>query len=70
MGGIFFDDFDEKAPLDGFAFASACGASFVASYVPLVQRRKDTPFTAAEKHWQQLRRGRCVMVCVMVCDGV
>lgn len=30
------------------------------AYLPIVKRRKDTPFTAAQKEWQQLRRGRYV----------
>eukprot|EP00850_Spirogloea_muscicola_P007633 SM000039S14463 [mRNA] locus=s39:362027:363994:+ [translate_table: standard] len=32
----------------------------VPAYIPLVERRKDTPYTAEQKQWQQLRRGRYV----------
>ena len=37
-----------------------CAESFIAAYAPIVEKRKDTPFTEAEKQWQQLRRGRYV----------
>ena len=30
------------------------------AYVPLVERRKDMPFSEEHKAWQQLRRGRYV----------
>jgi len=30
------------------------------SYVPIVERRKDIPFTEAHKNWQEVRRGRYV----------
>ena len=30
------------------------------SYLPLVERRKDLPFTEAQREWQQMRRGRYV----------
>jgi coproporphyrinogen III oxidase len=36
----------------------SCGDAFLPAYVPLVERRRDTPFTAEHKHWQEIRRGR------------
>jgi coproporphyrinogen III oxidase len=32
--------------------------SFVPAYVPIVEARKDAPYTEEQKRWQQLRRGR------------
>lgn len=60
IGGIFFDDLHDRDPERIFAFSSECAAAFVPSYVPLVERRKDLPFTEEHKRWQQLRRGRYV----------
>ena len=30
------------------------------TYLPIIQKRKDMPWTEREKQWQQLRRGRYV----------
>lgn len=62
VGGIFFDDLDETvADADNtFAFIQDCLKSFLPSYLPIMQKRKDMPFTAKEKEWQQVRRGRYV----------
>lgn len=60
VGGIFFDDLHDRAPEDLFLFASDCARAFVPAYVPLVKRRKDLPYTDANKRWQALRRGRYV----------
>lgn len=43
-----------------FAFIRSLGDSFVASYVPIVERRLGTPYTATQRRWQLLRRGRYV----------
>lgn len=37
-----------------------CANSVVPAYIPIVEKRKDTPFTEEHKAWQQLRRGRYV----------
>ncbi|KAI2611634.1 coproporphyrinogen III oxidase [Hypoxylon fragiforme] len=62
VGGIFFDDLDETvADADNtFAFIQDCLKSFLPSYLPIMERRKDMPYTAKEKEWQQVRRGRYV----------
>lgn len=62
IGGIFFDDLDEteKDQEDLFAFCQSCLNSFLPSYLPIIEKRKDMPFTEKEKAWQQLRRGRYV----------
>ena len=62
IGGIFFDDLDEqeKDQENTFAFAQTCCKAFLPSYIPIITRRKDMPFTEKEKEWQQIRRGRYV----------
>lgn len=60
IGGIFFDQLNhiEKGTL--FSFVKDCAGSFSDAYLPVVKRRKDIPFTKAQKHWQQVVRGRYV----------
>ncbi|KAF9917958.1 Coproporphyrinogen-III oxidase, partial [Modicella reniformis] len=60
IGGIFFDDLDDKPIDELFSFVKDCGNGFLKQYVPIVERRKDMPFTMEDKQWQQLRRGRYV----------
>ncbi|KAF2840376.1 coproporphyrinogen III oxidase [Patellaria atrata CBS 101060] len=62
VGGIFFDDLDEttKDREQLFAFVTEALAAFLPSYLPIIEKRKDLPYTEAEKQWQQLRRGRYV----------
>lgn len=57
VGGIFFDHL--RDPLDEhFAFQQDLAASYAASYLPILERRKDTPFGPAEEEWHLRRRGR------------
>lgn len=37
-----------------------CGNAFSKQYVPIVEKRKDMPYTEEMKQWQALRRGRYV----------
>ena len=60
VGGIFFDDLNDRPADEIFAFSKDCANAVVESYVPLVARHKDDAFTSEEKDWQQLRRGRYV----------
>jgi coproporphyrinogen III oxidase len=41
-------------------FGRACGDAFIEAYMPIVEKRKNTPYTEANKHWQEIRRGRYV----------
>lgn len=42
-------------------FLSAeCAGSVIPAYIPIIERRKDTPFNEEQKAWQQVRRGRYV----------
>lgn len=37
-----------------------CANSVIPAYMPIIEKRKDMPFTDKHKAWQQLRRGRYV----------
>ena len=60
IGGVFFDDFHAPGFAQSFAMKRAVGDAFLDAYVPIVERRRDTPFTGAERDWQLYRRGRYV----------
>jgi coproporphyrinogen III oxidase len=60
IGGIFFDDFNELSFENSFALQRAVGDSFLQAYLPIVQRRKDTPYGERERDFQAYRRGRYV----------
>ena len=60
VGGIFFDDLEEPGTAEVFSFVSSCAHAVVPSYVPIIAKNKNKPYTAKEKLWQQLRRGRYV----------
>jgi coproporphyrinogen III oxidase len=59
VGGIFFDYLEEDLE-SLFAFVRACGAAFLDAYPPIVQRRKDEPYTDQQRAFQEFRRGRYV----------
>jgi coproporphyrinogen III oxidase len=59
VGGIFFDYLEgdlEKT----FAFVRDAGDAFHDSYAPVARRRKDEPYSEAQKEFQEYRRGRYV----------
>ena len=61
IGGIFYDHQrpDQEKNIDFWMnFGKACGETFSKSYIPLVEKRKNQPFTEQHKHWQEIRRGR------------
>jgi coproporphyrinogen III oxidase len=63
IGGIFYDYKrpDEQKNLDFWlAFGMACGNAFDQSYIPIAKKRKRTSYSADQKHWQEIRRGRYV----------
>ena len=43
-----------------FAYTRAVGDAFLDAYLPIVQRRKDTPYGEREREFQLYRRGRYV----------
>ena len=43
-----------------YNFVTEVGDSFLEAYVPIVKKRKDLPYTEAQRNWQEIRRGRYV----------
>ncbi len=60
IGGLFFDDLNEGGFERCFAFMRAVGDSYVNAYLPILQRRRDTPWGEREREFQLYRRGRYV----------
>lgn len=60
VGGLFFDDLNEWDFATSFAFLKAVGDSYLPAYLPIVQRRRSTPFGEREREFQLYRRGRYV----------
>ena len=60
IGGIFFDDFNEMGFEQSFTLQRSVGDSFLQAYLPILQRRKDTPYGEQERDFQAYRRGRYV----------
>lgn len=61
LGGIFYDyqrPGEERDEHFWFNFAKTCGDAFLEAYLPIVEKRKEMPFTAQHKFWQEIRRGR------------
>ncbi|OGS91437.1 MAG: coproporphyrinogen III oxidase [Gallionellales bacterium GWA2_60_18] len=67
IGGIFFDDMSEP-DFDGcFAIQQSVGDHYLSAYVPILEKRKDTPYGERERDFQLYRRGRYVEF-NLVCD--
>lgn len=63
IGGLFFDHLQEtpeRSMEDWYDFVTEIGNSFLDCYVPIVEKRKDLPYTEAQRTWQEIRRGRYV----------
>lgn len=60
VGGLFFDDFNAPGFEKSFHFMQSVGNSFIDAYAPILTRRKDTPYSEKERHFQLYRRGRYV----------
>ncbi|MBB4733908.1 oxygen-dependent coproporphyrinogen oxidase [Xanthomonas arboricola] len=59
VGGLFFDDLGQDFERD-FAYQRAVGDGFLDAYLPIVERRRDTPYGEREREFQLYRRGRYV----------
>ncbi|MET0403465.1 MAG: oxygen-dependent coproporphyrinogen oxidase [Cystobacter sp.] len=59
VGGVFFENTGEELERE-FAFVKDVGQAFLPAYLPIVERRKDTPYGEAQRDWQEVRRGRYV----------
>lgn len=60
IGGLFFDDLNAWGFEHSFAFMRSVGDHYVPAYLPIVQRRRATPFGEREREFQLYRRGRYV----------
>ena len=60
IGGLFFDDLNEW-PFDHcHEFIQRVGRGYIDAYVPIVERRKASPWGERERDFQLYRRGRYV----------
>lgn len=63
IGGVFYDHLrpTEDAGIHRLMeFQQANGNCFIGAYLPIVTRRMQQEFDAANKYWQEIRRGRYV----------
>jgi len=60
LGGIFFDDLNDRDPNEIFEFCKDCLNSVVPAYGPIIEKHKNDSFTEEQKRWQLIRRGRYV----------
>lgn len=60
VGGLFFDDLNEGGFDACFAYMKAVGEGYCRAYLPIVNKRKDTPYGDTERQFQLYRRGRYV----------
>ncbi len=60
IGGLFFDDLDDDGDGRNFEFVRSVGDHFLRAYVPIVERRMNTPYGEREREFQLYRRGRYV----------
>ena len=60
VGGLFFDDYQAPGFDASFALMRAVGDAYLPAYLPILERRKDTPYGERERQFQLYRRGRYV----------
>ncbi|MGQ0799271.1 MAG: oxygen-dependent coproporphyrinogen oxidase [Pseudomarimonas sp.] len=60
VGGLFFDDLSSWGFERCFAYLRDVGNAFLPAYLPIAERRRDTPFGEREREFQLYRRGRYV----------
>ncbi len=60
VGGLFFDDFNEKNFEHSFAFLQSVGNHISSGYAPIVEKRRTLAYTQEQKDFQLYRRGRYV----------
>ncbi|CAE7420287.1 CPX [Symbiodinium microadriaticum] len=58
VGGIFYDDLNDRDPQLLVDFAEDALAGVIPAYAPIIAKHMDDPFTDREKNWQLIRRGR------------
>jgi len=60
VGGLFFDDLNEQGFEHCFALTQNIANHYLQAYLPIVNKRKNTPFTEHHRDFQLYRRGRYV----------
>lgn len=60
VGGLFFDDLNDRPFEECFAIMRAVGDAYLEAYLPIIERRKNTPYGERERDFQLYRRGRYV----------
>lgn len=60
IGGLFFDDLNSPDFDTTFEFTKSVGNHYCKGIIPIFNQRKDTPYSAKEKAFQKIRRGRYV----------
>ena len=50
IGGLFYDDLNEWGFDQTFAFMRSVGDSYLRAYLPILERRRDTPYTLSLIH--------------------
>jgi len=60
IGGLFFDDLNEQGFEHSFALTRSIAEHYIPAYLPIVQKRRDTPFSERQRDFQLYRRGRYV----------
>jgi coproporphyrinogen III oxidase len=63
IGGLFFDYCKATQQMqmqDWYNFVTEVGNSFLEAYVPIVIKHKEAAYTAEQRKWQEIRRGRYV----------
>lgn len=60
VGGLFFDDLNQWGFDASFGYIKAVGEGYLDAYLPIVQKRKTTPYGEREREFQLYRRGRYV----------
>ena len=60
VGGLFFDDWNEGGWENCEGFTRSVGSHFLEAYLPIVNKRLNTPYGEKERQFQLYRRGRYV----------
>ncbi len=68
-GGIFFDDLSAPDFATCFAIMQSVGDHYLDAYLPILEKRKDTPYGERERDFQLYRRGRYVEFNLVVDRG-
>jgi coproporphyrinogen III oxidase len=57
VGGIFYDDLNTGGWEADFAFTQDVGRAFLRAFLPVTNRRRNTPWTEADREAQLVHRG-------------